>query len=235
MNKDEKVGRTENHSAHQFPSIQPALEDPSSPNSNANFSFRPLYQSVDDSSGGHSAEFSNRGVQNSRSPIEKIKEDCYKRGFETGKAEACQMARQELDGPIGQFKTETLHYQDCFAQITETYSDHIVRLTMSIVKSILGPDIEFDMDRQKQLHRKLRQLLQRQYQLVMKVKRDDLKTLSDIMACEDPHWHQSQAMQIVDGADTTSNGRIEADRAGTALERLQNNFSRQFQALLMDR
>jgi hypothetical protein len=234
MNSSEKEGHTEQSSAHHFPSIQPSLEDPARPNSNPDFSFRPLYQGVEGSSGGHLTEFRHKRVQDGPKSIEQVGEDSYQKGFEAGKAEACHRVQQELDGPIERLKTETLHYQDSFTQITKAYSDQIVQLTLAIAKSILGPDIEFDTTRQEEMRRQLRDLLNRQYQLVMKVTGDDLKTLSEIMACEDPHWYQSHAMRIISGADTLEGGRT-ADSAEATGERLKANFSQEFETPLMDR
>ena len=234
MNGIEKEGGTPDCSAHNFPSIQSSGGDTSRQDGNEDFAFRPLYQDADAASGGQIRAFKNKGGPGGNIAIEDVKGESYKRGFEAGKSEACNIVQQELDGPIRQFRDATHHYQDCYAQITETFSDPIVRLTLAIARNILGPQFELDLERHASICQHLQSYLKRHYRLSMILNPDDFKSMSGIMACEDPQWHQSAALRVTSDA-ATPKGKIEIDSVETIPDSLKDNFNREIDVLLNDR
>ncbi len=231
MSGVEKENGTGMNSTHCFPSIQPSAGDDSDQGATADFAFRPLYQNPTSIKDSHPADYRNNHNLSENIPLKEDKGESFNKGFEAGKAEACKIVQQELDVPIRQFRNETHCYQDAYTRITEPYSDHIVQLAMAIAKNILGSHVELNIERLEPISRHLQSYLGRHYRLNMKLNHYDFKSMSDIMACEDPLWHQSTALHIT-GDESTPKGQIDGDPLEAACENPKEDFFGELEALL---
>jgi hypothetical protein len=202
MNRVEKESRPENIDTHCFPSIQKSSGKISKSDGQTSQSFRPLYQSAGGTTGDRPIDFSNKEVSDGTNPLEKAKDKSYKRGFEAGKAEGCKIVQRELGAPIAQFRDENGLLTEHYTQITDTYSDEIANLALAIAQRVLGGPLDLKLERLEQIRRQLRSFLKAQYQLSVKMNGDDFKALSEAMACSDPQWNRSAALNILEDADT---------------------------------
>ncbi|MGD8837284.1 MAG: FliH/SctL family protein [Desulfobacteraceae bacterium] len=223
MNRVEKESCPENFNTHCFPSIQKSSGNISKRDGEASRSFRPLYQCAGGTTGGRPIDFSNKEGSDGTNPLEKAKDKSYKRGFEAGKAQGCKIVQRELGAPIAQFKDENDLFIEHYTQITDTYSDEIANLALAIAQKVLRGPLGLKLERLEQIRRQLRSFLKAQYQLSVKLNGNDFKALSETMACSDPQWNRSTALNILGDADTRM-GKIDVENPEDSSGSIQDKF-----------
>ena len=178
---------------HCFPAIENGVLGKTAKDDHACSLFRPMYPN---GSATSSQSGSIEASDDHRRNLERIKQKSYDQGVEAGRADACHMARQELNPSLSQFKAEIEDLNDSYARLTCTYGDRIVLLALAIAEKILGPQTGLASDRLKPLSSEFHRFLKQRYQLSINLNDDDLQSLSNLMACEDPHWNENEALDI---------------------------------------
>ena len=232
MQSVEKQVESDHRNAHSFPSIEKSLEKASCQNNSGCNSFRPMFQFHDDATGKSAHDAGNHCTTgDGPDALEQIREKRFLEGLEAGKAEACKIIQNELETPVHQFLNENDRYFNCFDQITSNYSDHIVGLALAISRKIVGDHCQLNGDHLESISHQLHTLLKKQYRLSAKFNRDDIESLTELLACVRPQWKQSDALDIT-GDDETRKGQVQFENSDASIETVKDKFKQKVEEIL---
>jgi flagellar biosynthesis/type III secretory pathway protein FliH len=232
MQRVEKQRELEQHSSHCFPSIEKSLENTSCQSESACNAFRPMFQVHDPSSGKGDLDSGNcKRADSAHDTLEQIKEKCFLKGLEAGKADACNLVRKELEAPVHQFLNSTERYSNCYCRITKSYSGHIVELALAIARKILGDSSGLNREHLAPISGQLHTLLKAQYRFSAKFNRDSIESLTELLSCVSPQWKSSDALEIA-GDDEIRKGQVQLDDFDASIEAVKNKFKQMVEETL---
>lgn len=232
MQSVEKQSESDHHSSHCFPSIEKSIDNTSGLNEPDCDAFRPLFQVSDPSSGQSDIDSGNQSTAGSgQDTVAQIRQQRFIEGHEAGKADACNIVRKELDAPVHQFINESDLFSNCYSHITQNYSVHIVALALAIVKKILGDRSKFNSEHFDPICGQLHSFLKTKYRLSAKFNRDDIESVTDLLACINPQWKPSDALDIA-GVDEIRAGCVDLDNCDASIEAAKNEFKQKVEITL---
>lgn len=195
-----------NGTSHCFPSIKRGEIPESKDGDDACRLFRPIYQTPSHmrSSGSTNACDDH---DNSKA-LEEIREESFKKGYDAGSRDACNLAHQALAPTLNAFWEAFGSYSTCFTKVTDNYSNHTISLALAIAKKILNKNLELDIDRFGSISREFELLLKQTFQLAIEFNKEDLQTLSHLFDSDHPDWKHSAAINII-GKKDIQKGRIQ--------------------------
>lgn len=195
-----------NGTSHCFPSIKRGEIPESKDSGDACRLFRPIYQTP---SRERSSSLTNACDDHDNSKaLEEIREKSFKKGYDAGCRDACNLAHQALAPTLNEFWEAFGSYSNCFTKVTDNYSNYILSLALAIAKKILNHHLELDSDRLGSISREFESLLKQTFQLSIEFNKEDLQALSQLLECDHPDWKHSAAVNII-GKNDIRKGRIQ--------------------------
>ncbi|MGD9365258.1 MAG: FliH/SctL family protein [Desulfobacteraceae bacterium] len=210
-----------NETSHCFPIINTDEIPEPKDRGDACHLFRPIYRTPSHkrSSGPTNACDDHDGSK----ALEEIREKNFKKGYEAGCRDACNLAHQELAPTLNAFWEVLGSYSTCFTKVTDNYSNYILSLALAIAKKILNNHLELDSDRLGSISREFESLLKQTFQLGIEFNREDLQSLSERLDCDHPDWKHSAAINII-GKNDIRKGRLQTKTSNQNVDGLKSKL-----------
>jgi hypothetical protein len=204
----EKEGAAMNGTSHCFPSIKrdeiPELKD----SGDACRLFRPIYQTP-----SHKQSSSPTNAcddHDNNKALEQIREKSFKKGYDAGCRDACNIAHQTLAPTLNAFWEAFGSYSNGFTKVTDNASNYIISLALTIAEKILNHQLELDIHRLGSISREFESVLKQTFQLTIELNTEDLQTLSELLDCDHPDWKRKHSAAInITGKNDIGKGNIQ--------------------------
>lgn len=118
----------------------------------------------------------------------------YQKGFDAGKKEACQRAREALQPDLIDFLQAFENVSAFHQHVTETASHQIIQMALRMCEQVLGQSIVLESKEADRLRQELEEAIRVAHQLTLAMNTEDTRALQDLTACFNLTWPNSRAV-----------------------------------------
>jgi hypothetical protein len=190
--KDSKVDSTD-FRAHLFPCLQ---QEPVTDRTgkNTKVHFQPMFHC---GTSGYSPAFACEHSEDDdvdEALCEDARQKGYQKGFDAGKMEACQRAREALQPDLIDFLQAFENVSAFHQHVTETASHQIIQMAVRMCEQVLGQSVVLETKEADTLRQELQDAIGAAHHLTLVMNTDDTKALQDLTACFNLTWPEHGAV-----------------------------------------
>lgn len=181
--------------AHLFPCLQ---QEPAADRTGKNMKvhFQPMFHN---GTSGYSPAFAcehGEGDEVDQALCEDARQKGYQRGFDAGKVEACQRAREALQPDLIDFLQAFENVSAFHQHVTETASHQIIQMALRMCEQVLGQSIVLETREADTLRQELQDAIGAAHHLTLVMNTDDTKALQDLTTCFKLTWPGNGAVSF---------------------------------------